>query len=306
MSTGPHIGTRRLIAYRQGTLPESERDAVQEHLSLCTRCVGLLRELRDFETGTESGAEDGPEPLREEAWASLVRSLPAKPPATRPATPLPRPRASYLPYAAIAAIAALLLAVAGLAFLLQAERQRLANLERRLAAREEALSSLQRSLADAGHQLDQARGRNSGREAELEARISELTAEIEGLRRTSKAPDRMALAEVEVSLAPRFILRGQESSGLLREGGEANRVRIQNGRVTFALKVPDTRPVVRFELADRAGRVIWSAGRPIESVLGDDGTSVTIAGLTPGRYRLRIGMPEDTEDTEYILDVEPQ
>jgi hypothetical protein len=289
-----------MIAYRQGTLPESERDAIQEHLSLCPRCVGLLRELRDFETAAESGADEGPEPLREEAWASLVRRLPAEPPVLRPVTPLPRPRASALLYAAIAA---LLVAAIGLAILLQVERRRLADLERQLVAREEALSNLQRSLADAGRQLDQSRGRGSAREAELEARVAELTEEIEGMRRTSEAPrERIALAEVEASLAPRFILRGQESPGsLLRGGGEANRLKMQNGRVSFALNVPDSHPEVRFELVDRTGRVVWSARRPAESVLGDDGTSVTLAGLAPGRYRLRID-----SGAEYILDVEPQ
>jgi anti-sigma factor RsiW len=46
---GPHVGSKRLIAYREGTLPPAEREAVQEHLSLCKRCTGLLLELRDFE-----------------------------------------------------------------------------------------------------------------------------------------------------------------------------------------------------------------------------------------------------------------
>ena len=28
----PHVGTKRLIAYREGTLPGAEREKVQEHL----------------------------------------------------------------------------------------------------------------------------------------------------------------------------------------------------------------------------------------------------------------------------------
>jgi anti-sigma factor RsiW len=45
---GLHIGLKRLIAYCQGRLPAAQCEAVQEHLSLCPRCTGLLLELRGF------------------------------------------------------------------------------------------------------------------------------------------------------------------------------------------------------------------------------------------------------------------
>lgn len=321
-STGlrPHPGTRRLIAYRQGTLPAAERDGVQEHLSLCPRCAGLLRELRDFEAAVESGAPapgSAPEPLREEAWASLVQRLPAKPPAIRPVAPVPRPRArfarnSIAATAAIVGIAALLIAVAGLGLLLRTDRQRLADLERQLASREESISGLQHALADAVRRLDAERGRLRSLETEKTGQIAELSSELERLRRNPSAPprDRLAAADIQVALAPRFVLRGAESPGgdVLRGGGATNRVQSQDGSFTVGLGPPGDSPLfpeIRLELSDRNGDVVWSGRRPGEA-LGDDGASVTIQGLRPGRYRLRVEgvQPNRTRFLgEYALDV---
>lgn len=315
----PHPGTQRLIAYRLGTLPAAEREGVQEHLSLCPRCVGLLRELRDFEAAVESGAQ-APEPLREEAWADLRRRLPEKPQAIRPVAQLPRPRAPYFVRAAgISAIAALLLAVAGLGLLVWTERQRSAGLERRLAGQEEAISGLQRSLADAGRRLDAERGRFRSLEAETAGRVAALSTEVEKLRRNPPAPERDRLAsaaapdipDIQVSMAPRFVLRGAEPSGgdVLHGGGETNRVKTRDGSFTVGLGVPDDLPFffpeVRLEIVDRNGRMVWSGRRPGEA-LGDGGASVTIQGLRPGRYRLRVEglQPNRTRFLgEYALDV---
>lgn len=311
----PHLGTRRLIAYREGKVTAAERDAVQEHLSLCPRCTGLLRELKDFEAAAESGAT-APEPLRQEAWAGLVERLPAKPPALRPVTPFPRSRARSMVRAATVAVAALLLAVVGLAFVVRTERQRLEGLERRLATREETLSGLKLSLADAVRQLDAAHGRIQSLETESTNRAAELAS----LRRNPPpAPptppaggDRLAAADLEVSLAPRFVLRGEEPPGdePLRGGGTANRVKTEDGGFTVALSLPDSPafPKVRLELTDRNDRVVWSGRRPGDALLGDDGTSLTIHGLKPGRYRLRVeGLHPDSTRflAEYLLDVEP-
>jgi hypothetical protein len=301
---GPHPGTKRLIAYRQGTLPAAERDALQEHLSLCARCTGLLRELRDFEAASaeESAAArketTEPDPQREEAWAALVRRLPAKPAAIRPVAPLPQRRSSSFAWIAIASIAALILAVAGLSILVRAERQRSAQLEHRLAVGNQMLASVQRSLADTGRQLDIAHGR---------IRVLE--------RRPVPAPaappspgDRLAAA-LDVSLEPRFVLRGQEPDGSesLR-GGETNRVTQQQHRFTVGLDLPDSPvfPEIRIELTDRAGAVVWSGRRPGDVLAGGDGATLTVGGLRPGRYRLRIEglQPDRTRFLgEYVLDV---
>jgi hypothetical protein len=314
---GPHVGSKRLIAYRQGRLPAAEREAVQEHLSLCARCTGLLRELREFEAASAAStdtAAEGPDALREAVWDSLVQRLRGKTPGIRPVTAFPRPRRGryFVPIAAIAAIAAtaaaaLLLAVVGLSVLARSEH-------RRLEEREAALAGAQRALAETGHQLDAARGRlrdleksppQTEREKELAARVAELTAKLEALLR-QPAPDRLAAAgtEVGISLAPRFVLRGQEApEAFLSAGGEENPVPIHDGRVTVALDLSDssTYPEIRLELVDGTGKVLWSGRRPTGALLGDDGTSVSIDGLGPGRYRLRIeGL------TEYRLDVEPE
>ena len=106
---GPHAGLKRLIAYRRGTLPTAEREALQEHLSLCRRCTERLLELRDFETASARGDAAGPETLRDEAWESLARRLPSKVAAVRPIAAAsrgrePRLRAARFVYGVAAAL----------------------------------------------------------------------------------------------------------------------------------------------------------------------------------------------------------
>jgi hypothetical protein len=295
----PHLGTKRLIAYREGTLTPAERDAVQEHLSLCARCMGLLRELRDFEAAAAE-APAHPDPLREEAWTALVRRLPEKAPALRQVAPLPRRRSPFLIQGAIAA---LLLAVVGLSVLLRVERRTLEDVERRLALRNQALAGLQRTLAETGRQLDAAHGRIQGLEKER-ARTAGLASELEEARSA-----RVASASVEVSLAPRFVLRGQEPAAgeALRGGGAVNRVKPEAGSVTAGIDLPDSPidPEIRLELTDRAGTVVWSDRLPGDR-FGDNGATVTLRGLRSGLYRLRIeGLrPGHTRFlAEYALDV---
>lgn len=330
LKSGPHVGTRRLIAYREGRLPEAEREALQEHLSLCPRCTGLLRELRAFEAGAAGAVETGPELLRQEAWESIVRLLPGK---ARPIAALPSRRRtgpSFLYYAA----AALLLAAIGFsawsAVTIRQDRKRLAAVERRLEERESALATAQRSLAETERRLQAARGqiqvlekhgtadkpdtRPDTRATELlEARIAELTTALEELRRTPRAPggrERISAGprQIDLSAAPRFSLRGQEpGDGFLRGGGAVNSVR-QADRVKLAVDTSDHPAFAeyRFELVDEAGKMLWSGRRPGRSLLGDAGTTLALSGLGPGRYRLRIeGLSPDSTELlgEYLLDV---
>jgi len=325
LKSGPHVGTRRLIAYREGRLPEAEREALQEHLSLCPRCTGLLRELRTFEARAAGAVEPGPEPLRQEAWESLLRRLPAKEPAARPIAALPSRRRtgpSFLYYAA----AALLLAAIGFsawsAVTIRQERKRLAAVERRLEERESALAAAQRSLAETERQLQSARGQIqilTGSKPDtratdlLEARIAELTKALEELRRTPRAPggpDRISAGprQIDLSAAPRFSLRGKEpGDGFLRGGGAVNPVR-QADRVRLAVNTSDHPAFAeyRFELVDEAGKMLWTGRRPGRSLLGDAGTTLALSGLGPGRYRLRIeGLSPDSTELlgEYLLEV---
>ncbi len=288
---GPHPGMARLIAYRQGTLPAGEREDVQEHLSLCARCTGLLRELRDFEAaaaGASGPASAGPEALREEAWEALVRRLPAKAPAVRPFAAAPPAPASQVlvtampsapalrrsPRLLYAAAAGLLLALLGLALwtaAIQRERQRLVRIEQRLEERA----------------------------AELAAKRRELT-RPEG--------ETLIGAALQLSVTPRFLLRGaEEGPAVLRGNGEVNPVRLEAGGVTVALSLADPPPYgeYRLELLDRNGKALLTEVRPGASLLGDAGTLVSIIGLAPGRYRLRIhglGPGQGNLLGEYLLE----
>ena len=323
--SGPHAGTRRLIAYREGRLSEAEREALQEHLSLCPRCTGLLRELRDFEAAAAGAVEPGPDALRQQAWESLSRKLPRQSPAprVRPIATLParrRPATRY--FSAIAA--ALLLVLGGLSFwaVIQAgqERERLAEVEQRLEEREAALAQEQRARAEAERQLRAARGQLAAlrrqkpgeppenREAGLEARIAELEATVEEHRRA--ASQRIATAApsgIEVSTTPRFALRGQEEDGYLKPGGAVNPIP-RAERLTAALSLGNGPAYgeYRFELTDPQGKVLWSGRRPASSLLGDAGTTLSIRGLAPGRYRLRAeGLNPDRTELlgEYLLEI---
>jgi hypothetical protein len=323
---GPHVGMKRLIAYRQGTLPAAEREAVQEHLSLCKRCTGLLLELRDFEAAAAQADAAGPESLRNEAWESLVQRLPGKASAVRPIAGADRreaPRQQRLRYFVSGAAAALLLVVIG--FFMAPKPAAL--LEERLNKREEELAAARRSLAEVERQLAAARGhiqdlenrseQPAHRVAELETEVAELTSALEELRRTTRPPggrDQIAVASrpIEVSVAPRFILRGQPpQGGVLQGGGAVNSVQTKGKRFTAALSLAD-HPVheqYRLELLDRAGEVLWTARRPGQSLLGDAGTTVSVQGLGPGLYRLRIeGVRANGSDllAEYLLQVESQ
>lgn len=322
---GPHAGLKRLLAYRRGTLPAAEREALQEHLSLCKRCAGLLLELRDFEAAAAGGGTVGPESLRQDAWESLARHLPWKVPAIQPiADAAKRQARRRAPRFLFGLAAALLLAVLGLsvwaAVTIQRERQRLSRLEQRLEEREEALAAIQSSLAEAERQLAAARARperEASRVHELEAQVAELTSELEELRRLRQAPERqdqtaVASREIAVSVSPRFVLRGKETpkSGFLRGGGAVNAVQVPAQAKGFkvAVSLDDHRGYdeYRLELFDRDGKVLWTARRPGKALLGDDGTLLSVSGLGPGRYQLRIeGLHPRGSDllAEYLLEV---
>jgi hypothetical protein len=307
---GPHVGWKRLIAYRLGKLPAAEREALQEHLSLCARCTGRLRELRDFEAAAGAGDAAGPKTYADEAWEALIERLPRQRSAIRPIAGAVRretprqPRRSKRLFYVVAA--ALLLAVLGLSLwgvvTAQQSRRRLTLVERRLAERESALAAAQRSLADAERRLATAQKSND----QLAAQIAELRREPQ--EPPPRAPIVIAAADLAVTLAPRFALRGQEpaESDFLRGQGAVNAITISQpgDRFTVALPLPD-RPAseILFELIDPQDKTLWKSRRPSASLLGDAGTSITIRGLSPGRYRLRVDGWQP-ELAEYILQID--
>lgn len=315
---GPHAGLKRLIAYRRRTLPPAEREALQEHLSLCPRCAGLLLELRDFEAASTRDEAPGPESLQQEAWESLVRHLPWKVSAIRSIAgdgrrDVPRPR--RLRYFVYGAAAALLLLAVGLA-MMTSRRASVSPRDSapRTAAVLERERDLQKRLEEKEAELAAARKRIQGLE-KLETRVAELTSTLAELRRSRPAPERRdqiadASREIEVAVAPRFELRGQEApgSGFLQGGGAVNPVRMEAGRFTVALSLAD-HPVhgeYRLALVDRDGKTLWTGRRPSRSLLGDAGTTVSVSRLSPGLYRLRIeGLQQGSREllAEYILEV---
>ncbi len=319
-----HAGLKRLIAYRQGALPPAEREELQEHLSLCPRCTGLLRELRNFEAASAGGGAAGPESLPDEAWESLARRLPWKVSAVRPITGGVRrkePRQRALRFA-IGAAAALLLALLGLAawtaVVVQRERHQRVRLEQRLEEREEALAAARRSLADAESRLAAARAHpepDAGRVHELETRVAELTSTLAALHRQvpeRRDPTAVASRQIDVSVAPRFALRGQETpeSVVMHGGGALNAVQILPKTKSFTVAVSLAGAgygEYRFELVNRAGEVLWTGRKPGKTLQGDAGTTVSIHGLGPGLYRLRIeGLEPDRTELlgEYLLEAE--
>ncbi len=314
LSSHPRAG--RLIAYREGRLAEGERATIQEHLSLCRRCSTLLLELRAFEQGTnateelptENGDDDGSregnpvDSNREEAWLALRRRLPPAPPAARHHLPASsrRPREPWLATAATVLLVVSLGLAARWAVLLQRERQQSVAIELRLAEQASALVAAQRSAAEAARQLDEAQERLSrlqagpsgteraDRERRLEARIVELSQALERLRQRVEVQG--GGPGPELAVTPRFSLRGQTSrEPYLRPGGAGNPLPWAE-RWTLAV---DTAafplfPDYRFELAQPDGTLLWSGRRPASAVVGDAGMAITLAGLVPGRYELRV------------------
>lgn len=90
-----------------------------------------------------------------------------------------------------------------------------------------------------------------------------------------------------------------------------NSVRLpaEGGRIPLALSLAG-HPVYgeyRFELVKEGGEVLWSGRRPGRSLLGDAGTTVSVNGLGPGTYRLRVeGLGAEKTELlgEYVLQVE--
>jgi hypothetical protein len=316
---GPHVGMKRLIAFREGTLAAADRESVEEHLSLCPRCTRLLRELRDFAAAAASG-EAGPESLRQEAWESLAARLQQETPVARPiAITGPSRARRRAPLVFLAA--ALLLAILGFVlWTVGAARQerQVARLEQQLRERDASIAALRKSLAEAERRLA-SRGESRDPERKrLAQQVAELTAALAELRAEPNRPERReqlarASADVAVAVSPRFVLRGEAPPGgeFLRSGGAVNEVRLapREERLSVLLGLAEQAEFdeYRLELLDRQGHLLWAGRRPRRSLIGDAGTAVSIDGLGTGRFRLRIeGLRPDGGDllAEYVLEVE--
>ena len=107
---GEHVAPERMVAYHNGLLPESEADAVQEHVAGCRECGDLLLELVRFE---DDGATEEPDEaiadLEAEAdWRALRSRIAGDEPQATPRKP---PRGVSKPYVAWGLAASLLLSI---------------------------------------------------------------------------------------------------------------------------------------------------------------------------------------------------
>ncbi len=249
---GPHPGWKRLIAYREGILPAAERDALQEHLSLCPRCSGRLLELRTF-------ARD----------------------ATR--------STSLLASRTFRGMAATLLFASVLSFgslVVWRQSRHLAHLEDRLVERETELAAVRRELTATRLQLATAATAEPDPPSQVAERPPARTPAEAG--RLSPALQAIAVTLVpRFTLRGQPPVDGE----LLRSDGSVHPVRGPSpGERVALLLAPITLPAsgdVRVELVDGDGNVRWTTRRPAADLQGDAGASISLSGLGPGRYRLR-------------------
>lgn len=71
-----HLTEARMIAYCQGRLSGTEREAAQAHLVACGQCVQLFRDARDFLEPAGEEELEGDVTERDEIWQSLRAQLP--------------------------------------------------------------------------------------------------------------------------------------------------------------------------------------------------------------------------------------
>lgn len=103
-----HADLDVLAAYRRGELPESDAEALREHLAGCRECGDLLLDLEAFEADAEAAAEGGAAADLEEAASWRAVRLRIDRPAGGDAG-----AGWHLPRAAAAALAAALIGAVG-------------------------------------------------------------------------------------------------------------------------------------------------------------------------------------------------
>jgi hypothetical protein len=141
-----HPDTEELITYVNETLPSTERDAIERHLSECHPCAETLSDVRDFVDAPREGELDVSEIERARAWRSLARRLPSD-----------RAKAtSAVPRSTLALAASVVLAVGlGIATVqFQRENRDLQSLLKTRETRLEELETANRRLQESGSRLE--------------------------------------------------------------------------------------------------------------------------------------------------------
>jgi hypothetical protein len=145
-SADHHPDTEELIAYVNGTLPSTERDAIERHLSECDRCAEVLSDARDFFDAPREGEPELSEIESAGAWRSLARRLPTGHASS----------SSAVPRSTLALAASVVVAVGlGVATVqLQRENRDLQSLLTTRETRLQELEAANRELQESGSRLE--------------------------------------------------------------------------------------------------------------------------------------------------------
>jgi hypothetical protein len=141
-----HPDTEELVAYVTKTLPSTEREAIERHLSECNRCAGALSDVRDFFDAPRAGEPEVSEMERARAFRSLARRLPSGRASST----------SAVPRSTLALAASVVLAVGlGVATVqLQRENRDLQSLLTTRETRLQELEAANRRLQESGSRLE--------------------------------------------------------------------------------------------------------------------------------------------------------
>lgn len=275
-----HLSEAEMIALYQGTLTAAATEAGNTHITQCSECLQLWRDVRDFlAPATTEEPEAGEFELRRE-WKDLWGRIQAdqqtvvKPAATKTG------RSSFLPRPALSLAAGLLLTVslgAVTLFWRQERRDRLQTQQTtaRLETAQQELLARIRQLEQSGNaqfQLSEQLKQEQEKRLELETRLAELNQP-----QTSLPTYELMLARNERGNAPAnqptydISVPASAKSYLLRISPE--------GAENFS--------AYGIELFDNQNRMVWKSERLRPE---NESLSVTFPRgyLNEGKYRLRL------------------
>lgn len=317
-----HPGLERLLAYRDGELGEEAYEEIQEHLSLCKECTGLLLELEQFRADAAAGERGPSEEERQAAWAALRGELrqerEAQAIGAAPVISWEERRRAGPSWTVVALAAALALTVLGLVFVLQQGKKLRESDQAHLAAVRREAEELRARLEAVQQGATQKEGSETGTNpnpAPAGGRGDEVPK-----TKAPPAPDVLAhrppaerpglppvVSTIAVAVGPWLTVRGESNKPVrLEAGGKVNTVSAdEKGKILigFALGPALQSQNVRLQLLDDDGKVLWSGEKLSAVVDGDLGTAAALTGLQPGRYRLQAEGVGGEAAPEYVLEV---
>ncbi len=275
-----HLSEAEMIALYQGTLPPAAGEAGKNHLTQCSECLQLWRDVRDFLAPASSEEpEAGEFELRrewKELWGRIQADRKNNQSATAPAAKLETPARSSTRRAALSLAAGALLTVSlGVVTLFwrqeRGERQQAQQSAARLQATQQELLTRVSQLEQSSPTSAQLKQEQEKRQ-ELEMRLAESNQP-----QTSVPMYELMLARKERNNAP--------------SAPADYNINVPASAKSFMLRIsPDSAeafPAYVIEIFDRQNRQAWKSERlkPENETL-----SVTFprAYLSEGTYRLRL------------------